>query len=224
MASGRGPSHRSFAAQRPSRGTPCQRGRRSSNSRQTRRQRSRPGLGRAAQRCEGAAKFSEARAQDRASFGAAERTSAEASAAVGDRRRFLRTSCLPRFTQDDFETRRQACRCILGFANFLLKFYRTEQPRAVLVGWDTVDAPTYRHEQFPAYQSGREFDDELLEQLDALPQFVAACGFANAKASGYEADDFLASAAAAEERRGGTVLVASGDRDAFQLASPSTTI
>jgi DNA polymerase-1 len=113
---------------------------------------------------------------------------------------------------------------ILGFANFLLKFYRTEQPRAVLVGWDTVDAPTYRHEQFPAYQSGREFDDELLEQLDALPEFVAACGFANAKASGYEADDFLASAAAAEERRGGTVLVASGDRDTFQLASPSTTI
>jgi len=113
---------------------------------------------------------------------------------------------------------------ILGFANFLLKFYRTEQPRAVLVGWDTVDAPTYRHAQFPAYQSGREFDDELIEQLDALPEFVAACGFANAKASGYEADDFLASAAAAEERRGGTVLVASGDRDTFQLASPSTTI
>jgi len=113
---------------------------------------------------------------------------------------------------------------ILGFANFLLKFYRMEQPRAVLVGWDTVDAPTYRHEQFPAYQSGREFDDGLLEQLDALPEFVAACGFANAKASRYEADDFLASAAAAEERRGGTVLVASGDRDTFQLASPSTTI
>jgi DNA polymerase I len=64
----------------------------------------------------------------------------------------------------------------------------------------------------------------LLEQLDALPEFVAACGFANAKASGYEADDFLASAAAAEERRGGTVLVASGDRDTFQLASPRTTI
>ena len=113
---------------------------------------------------------------------------------------------------------------LLGFANFLLKFYRTEQPRAVLVGWDTLDAPTYRHEQFPAYQSGREFDDELLEQLDVLPEFVAACGFANAKASGYEADDFLAAAVAAEERRGGTVLVASGDRDTFQLASARTTI
>jgi DNA polymerase-1 len=113
---------------------------------------------------------------------------------------------------------------ILGFANFLLKFHRTEQPRTVLVGWDTLDAPTYRHRQFLAYQSGREFDDELLEQLDVLPEFVAACGFANAKASGYEADDFLASAAAAEERRGGTVLVASGDRDTFQLASAHTTI
>jgi DNA polymerase-1 len=57
-----------------------------------------------------------------------------------------------------------------------------------------------------------------------LPEFVAACGFATAKAAGYEADDFIASAAAAEERRGGTALVASGDRDTFQLASAQTTI
>ena len=44
------------------------------------------------------------------------------------------------------------------------------------------------------------------------------------KAPGYEADDFLAAAVAAEEKRKGTVLVASGDRDTFQLASPATTI
>src|SRR5262252_177183 len=62
-------------------------------------------------RCEGAAKVSEPRAQDRARFAAAERTGADQSATIGDRRRFLRTSCLPCFTQDDFETRRQACRC-----------------------------------------------------------------------------------------------------------------
>jgi DNA polymerase-1 len=113
---------------------------------------------------------------------------------------------------------------ILGFANMLLRFYEAEHPRAVLVAWDTLDVPTYRHEAFEAYQSGREFDRALLEQLDTLPEFVAACGFANAKAPGYEADDFLASAAAAEERRKGTVLVASGDRDTFQLASDATTI
>jgi DNA polymerase I len=113
---------------------------------------------------------------------------------------------------------------IVGFANFLLRLYAQEQPRAVLVGWDTLDAPTYRHQALATYQAGRAFDPELLDQLEALPQFVAACGFACAKAPGYEADDFLAAAVAQEERRGGTVVLASGDRDAFQLASAATTI
>jgi len=113
---------------------------------------------------------------------------------------------------------------IVGFANFLLRLYDSEQPRAVLVGWDTLGAPTYRQKLFAGYQAGRKFDDELIDQLDTLPEFVAACGFANAKAAGYEADDFLAAAVAEEARRGGGALVASGDRDAFQLASESTTI
>ncbi len=113
---------------------------------------------------------------------------------------------------------------ILGFANILLRLYQTEKPRAVLVGWDTYDIPTYRHEALEGYQAGRLFDDELLEQLDALPQFVNACGFASAKAPGYEADDFLAAAVAREKRLGGRAIVASGDRDTFQLASEGTTI
>ena len=113
---------------------------------------------------------------------------------------------------------------IIGFANFLLRLYITEVPRAVLVGWDTLDAPTYRHQAFAAYQGGRRFDPEIVEQLAILPEFVAACGFANAKGAGYEADDFLAAAVAAEERRHGTAIVATGDRDAFQLASAATTI
>jgi len=113
---------------------------------------------------------------------------------------------------------------IVGFANFLLKLYESEQPRAVLVGWDTLDAPTYRHKALEGYQAGRQFDDELIDQLNVLPEFVAACGFASAKAAGYEADDFLAAAAAQEERKGGTVIVATGDRDAYQLASEATTI
>jgi len=108
---------------------------------------------------------------------------------------------------------------ILGFANMLLRLYQAEQPRAVLVAWDTFEAPTYRHEAFEAYQGGREFDDDLIEQLKLIPGFVEACGFVNAKGAGYEADDFLAAAARREEKRGGTVLVASGDRDTFQLAS-----
>jgi exodeoxyribonuclease-3 len=113
---------------------------------------------------------------------------------------------------------------ILGFANMLLRLYQAEKPRAVLVAWDTYEAPTYRHSAFEAYQGGREFDDDLIEQLELIPRFVAACGFANAQGAGYEADDFLAAAARREEMRGGTVLVASGDRDTFQLASERCTI
>lgn len=113
---------------------------------------------------------------------------------------------------------------ILGFANFLLRFYETENPRAVVVGWDSIGKPTYRSKALPGYQGGREFDQELLEQLGVLPELVNACGFASAKAAGYEADDFLAAAVAREERKGGTSIVASGDRDTFQLASKLTTI
>ena len=65
--------------------------------------------------------------------------------------------------------------------------YSDERPRAVIVGWDTLEATTKRHEMFPAYQSGREFDDDLIEQLNVLPDLVTAFGFANAKAPRYEA-------------------------------------
>ena len=111
-----------------------------------------------------------------------------------------------------------------GVGGLLVRLWEEETPRAVLVAWDTLTVPTYRHEALAAYQSGRVFDDELLDQLDLAPQLVESMGFAAAKAAGYEADDFLAAGVAFEEGRGGTALVASGDRDTFQLASERTTI
>lgn len=113
---------------------------------------------------------------------------------------------------------------IVGFANYLIRLYEAEKPRAVIVGWDTLEVPNWRALEFAPYQGGREFDDEIVDQLSVLPEFIAACGFAYGKAAGFEADDFLAAAVAAEEKSGGTALVASGDRDAFQLASDRTTI
>jgi len=113
---------------------------------------------------------------------------------------------------------------LTGFAQMLLRIWQDEQPRSVLVAWDRLDVPTYRHTAYPAYQSGRVFDDELLEQLDLLPGLVESTGLAVAKHPGFEADDFLAAAAAREEAAGGTTLVATSDRDAYQLASEHTTI
>ncbi|MBV8094603.1 MAG: hypothetical protein JO110_15530 [Acetobacteraceae bacterium] len=84
---------------------------------------------------------------------------------------------------------------IVGFANFLLRMVESEQPRAIMVGWDTLGAPTYRHELLPGYQSGRKFDDELVEQLaevherygvapDQVPDFIALRGDPSDKVPG----------------------------------------
>jgi DNA polymerase-1 len=111
-----------------------------------------------------------------------------------------------------------------GFAVMLLALVRTERPRAVLVCWDTLSVPTYRHRLWPQYQSGREFDDEILEQLDRAPELVTAFGFAAAKAGGYEADDLLAAGARSEQAAGGTALVVTSDRDAYQLVTDRVTV
>jgi DNA polymerase I len=113
---------------------------------------------------------------------------------------------------------------IIGFANMLLAVWEAEQPRTVFVGFDSVGAPTYRNELLPQYQEGRHFPLELTFQLDRLPELVESLGFTWAKKAGYEADDFLAAAVAAEEARRGKALVLTNDRDLFQLASARTTI
>ena len=68
---------------------------------------------------------------------------------------------------------------IVGFANFLLRLYDSEQPRAVLVGWDTLGAPTYRQKLFPAYQGGR--GDRMVRRAE-----WAAFPVLKAKAAGAE--------------------------------------
>src|SRR6476659_3234225 len=67
---------------------------------------------------------------------------------------------------------------LVGFAGFLIRLWDAEQPDSVLVGWDSLETPTYRHEELPAYQSGRVFEDAILEQLNVLPVMTEAFGFA----------------------------------------------
>ncbi len=113
---------------------------------------------------------------------------------------------------------------LIGFMSMLLRLWQAERPRAVVVGWDTLGVPTYRNGLLATYQSGREFDAEIVEQLALLPALVSSTGIVCGKEGGYEADDFLAAAVAAERAVGGSTLVATSDRDAFQLAAPDVTI
>ena len=110
---------------------------------------------------------------------------------------------------------------LVGFSNFLLRLWDGEQPESVLVGWDSLETPTYRHQALPAYQSGREFEDSIVEQLALLPGLCEAFGFLVGKAGGFEADDFLAAAASVWP---GSVLVATSDRDAYQLVDDRVSI
>jgi DNA polymerase-1 len=110
---------------------------------------------------------------------------------------------------------------VVGFGNMVSRLWEQEQPDAVLVGWDTLEVPTYRHEAYEPYQSGRVFEDSIVEQLAILPQLTEKLGFFVGKAPGYEADDFLAASTRAWK---GNVLVATSDRDAYQLVSEKVTI
>jgi len=110
---------------------------------------------------------------------------------------------------------------LVGFANALLRLWDDMRPAAVVVAWDSLSVPNFRAELLPGYQAGRVFDEPLLDQLELMPGLVESFGFLSAKAGGYEADDFLATAAA---RWPGPVVVASNDRDAFQLVSDRVSI
>jgi DNA polymerase-1 len=113
---------------------------------------------------------------------------------------------------------------LTGLTSMVVRLWLAEQPRAVVIGWDVLDHPTYRNELLPGYQGGREFDPELVEQLALAPALLAAAGAVCVKLPGFEADDVLAAAVADERHRGGMTLVATSDRDAFQLAADDVTI
>jgi DNA polymerase I len=113
---------------------------------------------------------------------------------------------------------------VVGWTNMMLTVWDAEAPRGVFVAWDTLDSPTYRHALWPTYQGGRVFDRALLEQLEVLPMVAAAFGFGVGKATGYEADDLMAAAAIAETARGGTSLLLTTDRDAYQLVNDSVMV
>ncbi len=113
---------------------------------------------------------------------------------------------------------------LTGLTSMVLRLWQAERPRAVFVGWDTLTVPTYRHEALAGYQAGRVFDPELLEQLDLAPDLLASAGIVCGKGAGFEADDFLAAAVASERAAEGTALVATSDRDAFQLVGDDVTI
>lgn len=121
-------------------------------------------------------------------------------------------------------TNGQPTNAIVGFVTMVMRIWREEAPRGIFVAWDTIGVDTYRSELWPPYQTGRIFEREILSQLELFPELCACFGFGVGKGAGYEADDFMAGATRAEVARGGTCLVLTTDRDAYQLISDRVTV
>ena len=106
---------------------------------------------------------------------------------------------------------------VYGFIHLLLRVIDEVRPEYVAVAFDTP-APTFRKVEFAEYKANREAPpDELIPQFDKVRQVVTAFGIPRYELPGYEADDILGFMARDGVDQGLRVLLATGDRDTFQV-------
>ncbi|MEV2274821.1 DNA polymerase I [Nocardiopsis sp. NPDC049922] len=118
----------------------------------------------------------------------------------------------------------QSTNAVYGFTSMLVKLLRDEEPTHVAVAWD-LSGPTFRHEEYDEYKGGRsETPEEFPSQVPLTQDLMRLMGVANLSAPGYEADDVIATLAYQGGEAGMEVLIASGDRDAFQLVTEDCTV
>jgi DNA polymerase-1 len=112
---------------------------------------------------------------------------------------------------------------VMGFCNMLNRLVMErmldgECPRLVLV----LDAPgqTFRKEMYPLYKANRaEAPMDLIPQFQLIREAATAYGIVQLEASGYEADDVIATLCdmAANQGKNLNVHILSGDKDLMQL-------
>jgi DNA polymerase I len=105
---------------------------------------------------------------------------------------------------------------IYGLASMLVKIIDEHHPQGVIVAWDA--GMSGREVTYDLYKAQRKPRPDLLrEQWPHLMPLVEAFGYTNVKVEGYEADDVIASLARQAREQGISVMVVTGDRDAYQL-------
>lgn len=106
---------------------------------------------------------------------------------------------------------------IYGFVNMLGRMREVVEPTHLAVIWDG-GLSAERLELVPAYKAQRpEMPDELSQQLGEIPGYLTAAGLRSLQADGVEADDWIAGLALAAADEGAEVVIASADKDFFQL-------
>ncbi len=106
---------------------------------------------------------------------------------------------------------------VTGFMNILLKLENNYKPDCVAVAFD-LKAPTFRHKMYDGYKGTRKpMPDELAVQMPIVKDILRCMGICVVEKEGWEADDILGTLSHAAELSGNTAVIATGDRDSFQL-------
>ena len=113
---------------------------------------------------------------------------------------------------------------VYGFLAIMFKIMEDLNPEYMAVSFD-LKAPTARHKMYDKYKANRHgMPDELKEQMPMIKEVLRAMNIDIVEKEGYEGDDILGTLAKYGENQGLDVVILSGDRDTFQLATNKTTI
>ena len=113
---------------------------------------------------------------------------------------------------------------IYGFVNILVKIQEEYKPDYLGIAFD-LRAPTFRHIVYKDYKGGRhKMPEELEEQFPILKDLLHKMDIAILEAETFEADDIIGTLASIGEKKGIETQIITGDRDAFQLVGPKTTV
>jgi 5'-3' exonuclease len=116
-------------------------------------------------------------------------------------------------------SRGEPTNAIYGFVKTLRRMVKDLQPELGAVIWDE-GLPARRTELQPAYKQQRaEMPNDLRDQLGFIRDLVPLLGFASLGLPNTEADDLMASYACAAVQRGIEVVLATNDKDLFQLVA-----
>jgi len=118
----------------------------------------------------------------------------------------------------------QHTNAVFGFTSMLINVLRDEQPTHVGVAFD-VSRQTFRTEEYSDYKGNRsKSPDEFKGQIPLIKDVCAALGITTFEKAGFEADDVIGTLTTQAAADGMEVLICSGDRDSFQLITPTTTV
>ena len=113
---------------------------------------------------------------------------------------------------------------IYGFLAIMFKQLEDLNPDYMAVAFD-LKGPTARHKLYEGYKANRHgMPNELAEQMPIIKDILKAMNIDIIEKQGYEGDDILGTLSRYGEKQNLNVIILSGDRDTFQLATDKVEI